>query len=44
MKDRKRKGGIGGVASQMLNELDTQNGIEVKAMSLGTVPGLIEMG
>ena len=39
-----RKGGVRGVTSQMENELDTQNGIEVEAMSLGVAHRLIEMG
>ena len=39
-----RKGRIRGLACQVENELDTQNGIEVKAMSLGAAHRLIEMG
>lgn len=38
------KGRVRGVASQVENESDTQNVIEVNAMSLGAALRLIEMG
>ena len=41
--DKMKKGGVIEVASQMENESDTHNGIEVKVTSFGAVQGLIEM-
>lgn len=42
--DAMKKGGVREVASQMENDSDIQNGIEVKTTSLRAVHGLIEMG